>query len=150
MNRKEFIRISNEKLKLIRTEYNFTQDKMAEILGISKKTLIEIEKGRSSLGWSGSVVLCTVFHNSEIIEMTFGGQPSDIILNLAFDGDEYERPQTMGGKVWWYDVKLQGEYKIQKNMISGHYRILDGNDKRISSSFDYDYIDKRFQEVVRL
>jgi Predicted transcriptional regulators len=44
MGKKQFVKLMDEKLKLIRTEYGLTQDKMALILGISKKTLIEIEK----------------------------------------------------------------------------------------------------------
>ena len=41
MNKKEFIEICDFKLKLIRTEFSFSQDKMAIILGISKKTLYQ-------------------------------------------------------------------------------------------------------------
>jgi DNA-binding XRE family transcriptional regulator len=50
MNKNEFIKLLDGKLKLIRTEYGLTQDKMASVLGISKKTLVEIEKNRKSLG----------------------------------------------------------------------------------------------------
>src|SRR3712207_9282403 len=57
MNRNEFIEKIDSKLKLIRNEKEFSQDKMSEILGISKKTLVQIEKGRASLGWSGAVVV---------------------------------------------------------------------------------------------
>ena len=57
LDREDFIKTCNSKLKLVRTEFSFSQDKMAVMLGISKKTLVEIEKGRSSLGWSGSIVL---------------------------------------------------------------------------------------------
>ena len=53
MNRAEFIREMDTQLKLVRTEYGYTQEMMASILGLSKKTLVEIEKGRSSLGWMG-------------------------------------------------------------------------------------------------
>lgn len=148
MNRMEFIQKTNEKLKLIRTEYDYTQDKMAEILGISKKTLVEIEKGRSSLGWTGSVALCTIFTGSEILSMTFGGQPTDIILALAFNGYEREMPKTLGGKVWWKDIEKKNGFRIQQNIVSGHFRILDEDDKRISASFDYEYIKKRFVEVL--
>ena len=66
MDRNEFIRKADEKLKLVRTEYGYNQEKMADILGLSKKTLVQIEKGRSSLGWSGAVVLCTIFERSEV------------------------------------------------------------------------------------
>lgn len=146
MTRLEFIKIASVKLKLIRNETGYTQDKMAEILGISKKTLLQIEKGRSILSWAGAVTLCTIFRNSQVLEMTFGGEPQDIILSLAFT--DFERDEkTMGGKVWWTNIKLTDEFRIQQNIISKHFRILDGRDTRICSSFDYEYIQKRLQEL---
>ncbi len=147
MTRLDFINIASEKLKLIRNESSYTQDRMAEILGISKKTLVQIEKGRSTLGWAGAVTLCSIFKNSEVLAMTFGGDPQDIILSLAFT--DYERNEkTMGGKVWWVNIKLVDGFRVQRNVISEHYRILDGQDRRICSSFDYDYIKKRVQELI--
>ena len=148
MQREEFVQIIDEKLKLIRTEFGYSQDNMAEILGISKKTLVQIEKGRSTLGWMGAVALCTIFCKSEIIMMTFGGQPVDIIMALAFDSTERQYPKTMGGKVWWTDVETAGGYRIQKNMVSQHYRILDGNDRRICSSFEYSHVKLRLKELT--
>ena len=47
MTRETFISEMDRHVKLVRTEYGFTQDVMAKVLGISKKTLVEIEKGRS-------------------------------------------------------------------------------------------------------
>lgn len=149
MDRIEFIVICNKKIKLIRTEYNYSQDKMSHILGISKKTLVEIEKGRSSLGWSGSVTLCSIFSNSEIIAGAFGGKPTDIIMTLAFDGHEPQYPKTMGGKAWWTDFEIGMKYKIQQNIISRHYRILDENDGRVCSSFDYEEIKNKFLGVEK-
>jgi DNA-binding XRE family transcriptional regulator len=67
MEKKQFIKLLDEKLKLIRTEYGLSQDKMAAILGISKKTLIEIEKNRKSLGWTNSVALASIFSDSTIL-----------------------------------------------------------------------------------
>jgi len=147
MLRDEFIGMIDEKLRLIRSESGFTQDKMAEILGVSKKTLVQIEKGRSSLGWSGAVTLCSLFVDSEILEMTFGGQPQDIILSLAFDGYNKKYLRTMGGKIWWKDIDTKKGYKIQQNIISKHYRILDNENRRVCSSFDVEYIDKRIEEL---
>ncbi|MDR3540440.1 MAG: helix-turn-helix domain-containing protein [Desulfosporosinus sp.] len=146
MSRLGFIKIASEKLKLIRIECGYTQDKMAEILGISKKTLVQIEKNRSTLGWAGAVTLCTIFRNSEVLEMTFGGDPQDIILSLAFT-DYESNEKTMGGKVWWINIKVTDQFRIQQNIISKHYRILDGQDRRICSSFDYEYIKIRVQEL---
>ena len=37
MTREEFIKKVDEKIRLIRTEKGYTQDKMADIIGISKK-----------------------------------------------------------------------------------------------------------------
>jgi DNA-binding XRE family transcriptional regulator len=149
MDRLEFVNKCNEKLKLVRTEYGYSQDKMALILGISKKTIVEIEKMRSSLGWVGSVALCTIFSNSEILSATFGGKQTDIIMALAFDGHEPNYPKTMGGKVWWNIIKTSGSYKIQQNIISQHYRILDEYNRRVCSTFDYNYILERFDEVSK-
>lgn len=146
MTRENFIKITSERLKLIRIERDYTQDKMAEILGISKKTLVQIEKGRSTLGWAGAVTLCTIFRDSEILDMTFGGDPQDIILSLAFT-DYESNEKTMGGKVWWSNIQCTDHYRIQQNIISRHFRILDAQDRRICSSFDDQYIRKRLQEL---
>jgi DNA-binding XRE family transcriptional regulator len=152
LDRAEFILKCNEKLKLIRTEFGFSQEKAAQILGLSKKTVVEIEKGRSSLGWTGSVTLCTIFDNSEILAATFGGSPADVILILAFKDcgpfEEGKSPfylmKTLGGKIWWKPVVEQGGYVIQQNIITQHYRILDGEDKRLLFSFDFDRVKERF------
>ncbi|WP_027622976.1 helix-turn-helix transcriptional regulator [Clostridium lundense] len=147
MDKKQFIEKIDEKLKLIRNEKDFTQDRMAEIIGISKKTLVQIEKGRSSLGWTGAVTVSTIFKDSEILQMTFGGDTEDIILSIAFNNYEDNYKNTLGGKVWWRKIKSKGIYTIQQNIITNHYRILDDKDRRISSSFDINYIEKRLEEL---
>lgn len=147
MTREEFIEIVDSKIKLIRTEKNYTQDKMADMLGISKKTLVQIEKGRCSLGWTTAVATCTIFKDSEILQLTFGNDTQDIILSLAFDGYEKTYDKTLGGRVWWKDVEFKGTYKIQQNIISKHYRILNAEDRRICSSFDFHYMQKRLIEL---
>lgn len=147
LDKKQFIEKIDEKLKLIRNEKDFTQDRMAEIIGISKKTLVQIEKGRSSLGWTGAVTVSTIFKDSEILQMTFGGDTEDIILSIAFNNYEDNYKNTLGGKVWWRKIKSKGIYTIQQNIITNHYRILDDKDRRISSSFDINYIEKRLEEL---
>lgn len=149
VTREEFIDILDEKVRLIRNEKGYTQDKMADIIGISKKTLVQVEKGRSSLGWSGAVTVCAIFRDSEILQMTFGGDSQDIILSLTFENYERSYEKTMGGKVWWRDVEKLGGFKIQQNMISQHYRILDREDRRVCSSFDIDYMQRRLEELSK-
>lgn len=145
MDKKQFISVCESKLKLIRTEYGFSQDKMAVALGISKKTLVEIEKGRSSLGWTGSVALCAVFSGSDIIDSTFGGKASEIIKTLAFDGDPKHMETTSGG-VWWQTIRQNRRYTIQQNIISQHYRLVTADGERIASSFELDDLIELFKE----
>lgn len=94
MKKEVFIKFMDEKLKLIRTEYGLTQDKMAAILGISKKTLIEIEKKRISLGWTSSVALASIFSDSTILRDAIGGDISDFIVAVAFKDVEVDYPKT--------------------------------------------------------
>lgn len=61
MDRDTFVDLMNHQLKLVRTEYGLTQEAMARALGLSKKTLVEIEKGRSSLAGWGAAALCSIF-----------------------------------------------------------------------------------------
>lgn len=147
MNRNEFIQKADDKLKLVRTEYDYNQEKMADILGISKKTLVQIEKGRSSLGWTGAIALCAIFERSEILEAAFGGEASDMIAALAFQDSEPSYPKTMGGKIWWKTLEETPEYKVQQNIISQHYRLLDHNDRRICASFELQTIKKKMEQV---
>lgn len=71
-----------------------------------------------------------------------------IILTLTFDSYENETyEKTLGGHIWWKDIELKGNYKIQQNIISKHYRILNNKDMRICSSFDFGYIQKRLKEL---
>jgi DNA-binding XRE family transcriptional regulator len=150
MTREEFVEKVDSKLKLIRNEKNYTQDRMAEILGISKKTLVQIEKERGTLGWSGAVVACSLFKDSEVLQMTLGEDLEDIMISLAFGKSEGNRMKTMGGKVWWRDVEAQDSYKLQQNIISSHYRIIDNENRRICSSFDKEYMCRRINELNQL
>lgn len=136
MTRAEFVTDVDGLAKLVRTEYDLTQEKMALLMGISKKTLVEIEKGRSSLGWSGAVTLCTLFSDSQVLQNRFGGELSDMLKALAFEGFVRKPRPTMGGRVWWNDLRSANGFRLQQNIVSQHYRILDGQDGRLFSTFD--------------
>lgn len=140
MTRDAFVMEMDRQVKLVRTEYGFTQDVMSKVLGISKKTLVEIEKGRSSLGWTGAVALCTIFSGSQVLSGLLGGEAGDMVRALAFQNLKPVYPKTMGGKVWWRFVETHGPYTIQQNLISQHYRALDREDGRVCSSFDLEQI----------
>ncbi len=136
MTREEVVSAVNDRLKLVRTEYGLTQDKMAVILGISKKSLVESEKGRRPLGWTEAVALVTIFEKSMILTDALGEDFVHMVSALALKDVEVTYPMTMGGKVWWREIKKVGGYKIQQNVISNHYRLLDDKDRRLISSFD--------------
>ena len=149
MERSEFISIMNSKIKLIRTEYDLTQDKMAEAIGISKKTLVEIEKGRIPLSWSAAVATAVIFADSSIVADAFGGDTSDLVKVIALNGLDAKLPaQTMGGRVWWQEIKKSKGYRIQQNIISRHYRILDAQDRRFFSSFDKKETESKLKELT--
>lgn len=148
MTRLEFIKKVDEKVRLIRTEKGYTQDKMAEVLGISKKTLVQVEKERSSLGWAVAIAVCVIFRDSEILELTFGGGVDDIINSLSFPNNHAGHMPTLGGRIWWKDIETNRDYRVQQNIISNHYRILSKHHRRICYSFDLEYINNRFKELT--
>ncbi|WP_409295329.1 helix-turn-helix transcriptional regulator [Peribacillus sp. SCS-26] len=138
MNKDEFISVLSENVKLIRIENGYTQEKMAEIVGISKKTLVQIEKGRLSLGWTTGVALSALFRNSRLLQSVTGGDPLEIIETLAYEKVERQKEKTFGGLIWWREVAESRGFRIQQNIISKHYRILDHEDYRLYSSFEHE------------
>ena len=147
MDKHRFVTEMDRQVKLVRTEYGFTQETMAKVLGISKKTLVEIEKGRASLGWMGAVAFCSIFERSQVLAGLLGGEAEDMILALAFAEQKPTYPKTMGGKVWWRFIETCCGYKIQQNIISQHYRALDRENGRICSSFDLEEVRRELREL---
>jgi DNA-binding XRE family transcriptional regulator len=148
MHKDEIINVVSRKLKLVRTEYNFSQDKMADILGLSKKTLIQIEKERCELSWTACIAVCTIFRESEILRMSFGEDPVKLVQTIALGKIYFPKNKTSGGKVWWKDIRTEKGYKIQQNILLLHYRIIDDNSYRFYSSFDREYIDEKFNFLI--
>ena len=147
MTREEFVAELDRQVKLVRTEYGFNQEVMARVLGLSKKTLVEIEKGRSSLGWTGAVALCAIFSGSQVLSGLRGGEAGDMVRALAFRDLRPTYPKTMGGRVWWRFVETVGPYTVQQNILSQHYRALDREDGRVCSSFDLEEVRQRLREL---
>ena len=140
ITKEELIKSMSNDCRLVRTEYHFTQEQMAEVLGISRKSLVETEKGRRLLSWTECVALSVIFAQSHVLQNRFGGELSDMIRAVAFDNTDVVYPPTMGGKVWWRLIEDHNGYRIQQNIISQHYRLLDPKDGRMVSSFDLEYI----------
>ena len=134
-------------MKLVRTEQGFSQDKMAEILGVSKKTLVQIEKGRTPANWTTVIAFCTLFNNSELLLSVMGDEPIYLVRLIANNSEDTPKEKTLGGKFWWKEIINRGHFRLQQNLISNHYRILDENDYRWFSSFDKDDAMKRLDEL---
>ncbi|MBY6037840.1 helix-turn-helix domain-containing protein [Fictibacillus nanhaiensis] len=147
MTQNEIVNLLTGKIKLVRTERGYTQDKMADILGISKKTLVQIEKERIKASWTVIVALCALFRNSEILYNSLGGDPLDVLEVIVHEYVARPKEKTWGGHVWWKEVLSHEGCKLQQNIISQHFRILDKNDHRIYSSFDKEEAIKRLEEI---
>lgn len=148
MNIDQMVEIVSSKMKLIRIERGYTQDKMATTLGLSKKTLVQIEKQRTKANWTTVAAVAALFRNSEILRSSLGGDPVEIVEILAHQGIERPKEHTLGGKVWWREVKHENGYRLQQNVISKHFRILDEDDHRWYSSFDENEANDRLEELA--
>jgi DNA-binding XRE family transcriptional regulator len=149
VTREEIIMQVSEKLRLIRTEAGYTQDKMAEIIGVSKKTLVQIEKGRVLAGWSTVVSICALFRETETVQFLFGNEPLEVLETVALNGIDLRKTKTLGGRVWWRVISQKNGFILQQNILSKHFRILDVQNYRIFSSFDEKLSRQRFKELAK-
>ncbi|UOQ83460.1 helix-turn-helix domain-containing protein [Gracilibacillus salinarum] len=147
MEKMQFVKLISDNMKLVRTEQGFSQDKMAEILGISKKTLVQIEKGRTTANWTTVAAFCALFQHSSLLFSIIGDNPVDFLQLIISDNQAMPGDKTMGGKIWWKDIESTSDFRLQQNLISHHYRILDKQDYRWHSSFDKEISLKRLNEI---
>lgn len=150
MDRQFIMQITSESLKLIRTENDYTQDKMSEILGISKKTLVQIEKGRILANWTTTIAICALFRHSETLQNRIGGDPMEVIELTAHDVIITPKEKTLGGYVWWKNIDEYKKHRLQQNLLSKHYRILDDENYRILSTFDEDVANEKWQAMKKV
>ena len=148
MTRDEIIMQVSEKLRLIRTEAGYTQDKMADIIGVSKKTLVQIEKGRVLANWPTVVSICALFRETETVQFLFGNEPLEVLETVALNGIDLRKTKTLGGRIWWRVLSQKNGYILQQNILSKHFRILDDRNYRIFSSFDEKLSKQRFKEIT--
>lgn len=148
MEKEEFIQLLSPKFKLIRTEWGYTQEQMAVVLGISKKTLVQIEKERAMPSWSTVVVLCALFRTSDIIEQTVGGDAVGYVETVAHGQVYIRNKKTLGGYIWWNTITEKDGFKLQQNKISNHYRILDAEHYRIFSSFHEEEVKEKLSHIL--
>lgn len=149
VTRDEIIKRVSEKMRLIRAETGYTQDRMADIIGLSKKTLVQIEKGRVDANWSTIVTVCALFRETETVQNLFGNEPLEVIETVAREGIDVRKEKTLGGKLWWRELERKNGYILQQNILSLHFRILDEDFFRIYSTFDEKSGYERFAELTK-
>ncbi|WML43263.1 helix-turn-helix domain-containing protein [Neobacillus sp. PS3-40] len=149
MTRDEIILIVSEKLRLIRTEAGYTQDKMADIVGLSKKTLVQIEKGRVLANWSVVVSICALFRETETVQFLFGNEPIEVLETVAREGIDVRKRKIFGGRIWWRELSRKNGFILQQNILSKHFRIVDEDNYRVFSSLDERYSKLRFKELTK-
>lgn len=148
MIRHDLIKIVSENIKILRAEYDYSQQVMANAIGLSKKTLIQVEKGRSLLGWTATCATCAIFKNSKLLGMTLGGDPTALVETLAHKYCYVQSELESKNYLFWDIVEDNGEYTIQKNIISEHYKIAGKNGKRLFSSFDFEKVNATYNEYI--
>ncbi|MCZ8535471.1 helix-turn-helix transcriptional regulator [Psychrobacillus psychrodurans] len=149
MDKEYVIQLISLRIRMVRLEKGYSQDKMASIMGISKKTLVQIEKERVLAGWTNVIAVCALFRDSEILQSVLGDEPLEVIETIAHDGVDRPKDKSMGGHVWWKEISSKGNFRMQQNVISQHYRILDDKNYRWFSSFDEEETKIRLSELFK-
>ncbi|MEH7463061.1 hypothetical protein V7166_13550 [Bacillus thuringiensis] len=60
MNKETVIDLISKNVRLIRLEKGYSQEKMTTVLGISKKTLVQVEKERTLISWTNAVAVTSL------------------------------------------------------------------------------------------
>lgn len=148
LKKQELIEVVSHKIRLVRNEYNFTQEKMADLIGLSKKTLVQIEKGRTLASWTVVIAMCGLFRESEILHMTVGEDPIEVIEAISFEKISVPKRKVSRNHLFWEAVKSKNGFIIERNTFSNHFRIVDFEGKRWYSSFNRQLVDKHFDELI--
>lgn len=148
MTRQDLIKVVSDNIKVLRAEYDYSQQAMANAIGISKKTLIQVEKDRILLSWTATCAACAVFRSSKLLTMTLGGDPAALVETLAHKYCYTYEDTGNKNYLFWDVIKDNGEYSLQKNIISEHYKIADKNGKRLFSSFDQEKAEAIYNEYT--
>ncbi len=140
-------KISNS-MKLLCAEYGYSQQEMANSVGLSKKTLIQVEKERILLSWVATCAVCAVYHSSRQLLMELGEDPINIIETLAHDNLSIAADSGSRNYVFWDVVEERGGYTLAKNILTEHYKVTDADGKRYCSSFDYKKIMEMYDSLT--
>ena len=150
MDKEYMILIVSQYLKTIREDKQFSQEKMANMIGISKKKLVQIEKKRTFLNWTTTIAVCSLFREHPLLREKIGSDPMEIIELIADDLRIQSSEKTLGGVVFWKNLYEYKGFKLQKNVLSTHFRILDEDNYRVISTFNESVVKEKWQEIQKI
>lgn len=85
IRRDELIKKVSDELVNIRKESKLTQDELGNILGISKNTIVSVEKNGKTLSWAVVMSVVMLFNQANPIKSIIGEtSPLEIISQCAF------------------------------------------------------------------
>ncbi len=131
MNKMEFCKKVQSILEDLRKDIGMTLEEMALTIGLSKKTLIQIEKERNLLKWPEAVTFTSIFNEHELVKSIFGDEVIDIIQTIAIQKPPRRQLKTLGGESWWKTLITKEGFRLQQHKISRHLRILDQENYRV-------------------
>lgn len=89
IKREDLIKKVSDELVNIRKESKLTQDEMGNVLGISKNTIVSVEKNGKPLSWSVVMAIVMLFNQASSIKSIIGEtSPLEIISQCAFLDDD--------------------------------------------------------------
>ncbi|EKU46583.1 XRE family transcriptional regulator XdrA [Staphylococcus massiliensis] len=124
MDKQEFTDVIQTKFKMVRIEAGFTQDTMAQTIGLSKKTLVQIEKERVLPNWTTCIAICSLFRDSDVLNSMFGCDPLEIVQTISRSHCAYPNYPTTSD-IYWHVISTKNGYMLQSNKVSEIYRVLD-------------------------
>ena len=135
MIKNEFCNIIQQNIEELRKDVGMTLEEMAQLIGISKKTLIQLEKKRVQLKWPEAVTVAIIYHDHQLIKAQFGDEILEIIQSVSLLKPAKRQLKTLGGESWWKKVESIHGFTLQQHKISKHFRILDQDKYRVYFSY---------------
>ena len=133
MDREAFTKVIQSKFKIIRTEAGYTQDSMSQTVGLSKKTLVQIEKERIIPNWTTCVSICALFRDSDTLTSTFGGDPLELAQVLSRGNAFY--PDYLKESLYWGTVEEKDGWTLQRNKMNDLHRVLNPENRPVHASY---------------
>lgn len=81
------------------------------------------------------------------MQAILGNEPLEVIETIAHNRIDKPKDKTMGGRIWWKEIDKKGNFRLQQNLVSQHYRIIDDDYYRWFSSFDKQEALQRLDEL---